>query len=105
MHTYRLSNNDLIEIAKFAGITIYPAKLSIYLKHGGNAKNSLTDESILLIMGILGINIKTVVNSVSLTKENIESFFNEFFPEHAFPKYKRVPDRLITYYRSRGVMV
>jgi hypothetical protein len=104
MHTYRISNKDLIDIGEKCGITIHSSKLSIYLKHGGNKKNALTDESILLVLGILGIEITTRVNSKGLRKDNINEHFEYFFPKSKFPQYKNAPERLIEFYRSKGAL-
>jgi len=104
MHTYKMTNKDLVDIAAEIGVTIHSSKLSIYLKHGGNKKNALTDESILLVLGILGIEVQTKVESIGLTESEIKRHFEYFFPKSKFPQYKNVPERLVHLYRSRGAL-
>lgn len=100
--THSLTQKDLIDIAAKCGVQIYAPKLSTYLKHGGNAENSLTDESILLICGILGIDIQTKIETHGLQADKIREFFKKFFPASKFPKYKNTPERLIKHYRITG---
>jgi hypothetical protein len=100
-----MTNRDLIKIASIAGFTVHQSKLSVYLNHGGNHSNSLTDESLLLICGLLGIELELKASSVNLTVENIQKHYDLYFPKMRFPKYKNVSENLIKYYREKNMLL
>lgn len=105
MHDLRWTNKHLLEACQYLGVNINAPRLSVYLKHGGNKDFSLTDEAILMICGILGINLKIITTMRNYEEKSIHTYFNNFFPKSKYKMYENLPYKLVEFYKSKGVIL
>lgn len=100
----RWCNKDLIEVCAKADFRLVPSMLSTYLKHGGNAASSLTDESIIFICIVLGIDLSVNAYLIDIDENFIREKFDYFFPKSNYPELAKSADRLTKYYKNSNMI-
>lgn len=105
MLSYGFSNKHLIELCQMIGYELSKSALSRYLNNGGNHDGSLNDESIIVLCGVLGINLKLVVSSKNLSAAALQKHFDYYLPEEHYPKLKNAAYKIHEYYKKNNVIV
>jgi len=109
MRTREWSNIDLHRALVAVGYHVAEAAISIYLRHGGNHNNSLTDESLLVVLGVLGVKLDLKVSNVGINEVEIKEHFDLYFPLLVFDEFSRpeehgIAKRITKYYKSKKMI-
>ena len=105
MHSFGFSNKHLAELCEMIGYKISKPALSRYLNYGGNKDFSLNDESIIVICGVLGINLRLITSSKNLSAAGLQKFFDYYLPPDKYPTLKNAAGKLYQFYRKNNVIV
>ena len=109
MGQYRWTQRDLLKALRYVGYELNPSRLSGYLRHGGDIQNGVTDQGIIIILGVLGIKIETKVEFYDVTLNKATEHYKHFFPGKILNKedneeIKKVPRRLVEYLKMLQII-
>lgn len=90
-----LTQNELYFICSQAGMKIRKGSLSEYIKRGGNGTNAPTDQQLIFLCGMLGIELNFNVVRKKLTKHFVRKHYDTWFPEKLFPEFAKTPKAVI----------